>query len=179
MQWQHCFLLVLYEFWLGMHGVLLNVFSSGMLLMFLRARLEPRPANGVIHVFNPVCYYVKSIILIKNGWHIFFKKVEATLLFQLTLTLQDWKHKDVDLLLSNLQTSKPLSRKPYHWAIPKNIQTIPQMAFWNSEASGGFFELKIWRHGGGDTYICTTGIQKVSLLGETSASRESEGMEGF
>lgn len=58
LQWQHHFLLVLCEFWRGIHGVLLNVFSSGMLLMFLRARLEPRPANGVIHVFNP--YYVQT-----------------------------------------------------------------------------------------------------------------------
>ena len=55
------------------------------------------------------------------------------------------------------------------------------LEFWGSEGKWGrvgFFELKIWRHGG-DTYICTTGIQKVSLLAETSASRESEGMEGF
>ena len=86
----------------------------------------------------------------------FFKKVEATLLFQLTLTLQDWKHKDVDLLLSNLQTSKPLNRKPYHWAIPKNIQTIPRTAFWNSEGKwGGSLNWKSEGMGGGGilTYV--------------------------
>ena len=93
--------------------------------------------------------------------------METTLLFQLTLTLQDWKHKDVDLLLSNLQTSKPLSRKPYHWAIPKNIQTIPRTAFWNFEglrASGGGGGGSLnWKSEGmgGDTYICTTqGIRR-------------------
>ena len=56
------------------------------------------------------------------------------------------------------------------------------MAFWNSEGKwGGSLNWKSegMGGGGGDTYICTTRIQKVSLLAETSASRESEGMEGF
>ena len=41
----------------------------------------------------------------------------------------------------------------YNWAIPEDIHTIPQTAFWNSEGKGGrgggggVFELKIRRQG--------------------------------
>ena len=53
-----------------------------------------------------------------------------------------------------------------YWAIPENIYTIPQRAFWNLKSKGvggggggrsGVFELEIERHGG----MVTIGIPKV------------------
>ena len=50
-----------------------------------------------------------------------------------------------------------------YWAIPENIHTIPQRAFWNSRSKGvggggwEVFELEIQRHGG----ILTIGIWKA------------------
>ena len=42
-----------------------------------------------------------------------------------------------------------------YWAIPENIHTIPQTAFWNLKS--GVFELEIQRHGG----MVMIGIPKV------------------
>ena len=53
---------------------------------------------------------------------------------------QDWKHKDVNF--SNLQTGKTLSRKPYHWVILKNIETITKTAFRNSAGKEGSLNWK-------------------------------------
>lgn len=77
------------------------------------------------------------------------------------LILRDWKHKDVDLLLSNLQTSKTLSRKPYPQKYPDHTKD-GFLEFWGQV--GELFELEIRRHGGGYLHMYHWNL---------------EGMEGF